>query len=125
MAGVLNERPPLSLEYEMNMDRTHSKWAPTKHTRLCCSAFTLVELMVVIAILVILAGLVVPLIDSQITGAQNTGQQVTMTNLRNAWVNMVSDTKYTPGFNYASLQMSNLLWSSWLPPIAQTFNPNT
>jgi prepilin-type N-terminal cleavage/methylation domain-containing protein len=93
-------------------------------------AFTLVEMMIVVAILVVLVALIVPAVDRQTDDAHETVQQVSISALRDACKSMVSDVKFSTGFNYASLRMCDLLsrtanTSALRATAFPEFDPNT
>lgn len=88
-------------------------------------AFTLVELMVVVAILVALAALVIPMVDRQTDDAHTVVQNSSLNALRDAVKSMVSDVKFTKNFDYTNLRISDLLSASRFDASAQTWDSNT
>ena len=88
-------------------------------------AFTLIELMVVVAILVVLAGLIIPMVDRQTDDAHTVAQNTSLNALRDAVKSMVSDVKFSNGFDYQSLRMCDVLSrtanTSTLRPLTATF----
>lgn len=90
-------------------------------------AFTLVELVVVVAILAALAGLVVPLLNTETDTALTTARTTTLNAIRDAMNGMVADTKYgfTPTFTYTDLHVGDLLSSARFPAALQTWKPNS
>jgi type II secretory pathway pseudopilin PulG len=106
-----------------------SGWMPDRAP--CARAFTLVEFVVVVGILVMLAGLVVPLLDSTTSTAQSQAVTVSMDELKKAWIRLYADVKfalpkmtYTSGggkFDQNGLQINDLLSNA--SGIHSTFPP--
>ena len=70
--------------------------------------FTLLEMVVVVAILAALAGLVLPALNSTQASAQADLTQVTMANLRSGWLQLAQDVKFSSGFDYTQCRMADL-----------------
>ncbi|MDB6138497.1 MAG: uncharacterized protein JWO94_1569 [Verrucomicrobiaceae bacterium] len=98
--------------------------APFEH------GFTLLELVVVVAILVVMASVLIVKVDKVRVGADDTVTRATLNTVREAIMGSaggpgyLSDMKYVPGFDPIGIQLGDLIKApSYLPLTAQVYDP--
>lgn len=85
------------------------------------AGFTLIEMVIVIAVLAALAGLVVPMLSDQNRQTHETVRNASLNAIRNAWTGspaspgLIADLKFIPGFTYTNRRNHDLMVQGGFP----------